>query len=336
MANKNRILTLLQILSENTDADHLMSTSQVRKALEDKGMIVTVQTLRDDIASLKEAGYQIVIREKTGRPTEYGLLRKDWSRAELRLLADAVSSAQFIPIVRSRELIRKLAKLQGPWASEDLVPRILVSERVKARNRDMIHSVETIRKAIRSNRKITFRYLRYTPNMKQVPRHAGTPDEHYTVSPYATVWNDDRYYLVGWSDRRNAVTVFRLDRMEVPVILPQARKETPAGFDIRDYTDKVFRMYGGPEETVTLRCRMEILDQVIDRFGDGIQLEDVTEEFFTVKVPVCLSTTFYGWVFMFTGQMTIEAPDYVAREYAGYLEKALDDVLAGGQEELPE
>ncbi|MCR4885075.1 MAG: WYL domain-containing protein [Clostridiales bacterium] len=141
------------------------------------------------------------------------------------------------------------------------------------------------------------------------------------------MWNDDRYYLVGWLDKRQNVNVFRIDRMEVPKQLSNRRVLPPEGFDIRDYTDKMFRMYSGPEEEVTLKCRMEILDQVIDRFGDGIELKDVRKDSFTVTVSVNLSTTFYAWVFQFVGKMNIAGPEHVKTAYAGYLENALDDVL---------
>ena len=190
----------------------------------------------------------------------------------------------------------------------------------------MIYAVQEIRRAIDRNKKIRFRYLEYNTEKEQVVKHKGTEEEWYVVSPYATVWNDDRYYLVGWSDRREKVVVFRIDRMEVPKQLPNRRVPEPEGFDIRDYTDKVFRMYGGQEEKVTLRCSMEILDQVIDRFGDGIEIKP-GKKHFTVTVPVSLSTTFYAWVFQYVGKMSIISPEYVREAYAGYLEEALDDVL---------
>ena len=82
------------------------------------------------------------------------------------------------------------------------VPQILISERVKAKNKDMIYSVQAIRRAIDRNKKISFRYLQYNTDKQQVPKQQGTKEEEYVVSPYATVWNDDRYYLVGWSDKR--------------------------------------------------------------------------------------------------------------------------------------
>ena len=190
----------------------------------------------------------------------------------------------------------------------------------------MIYAVQEIRRAIDRNKKIRFRYLEYNTEKQQVRKHEGTDEEWYVVSPYATVWNDDRYYLVGWSDKRNKVTVFRIDRMEVPKQLPNNRVPEPDYFDVRDYTDKVFRMYGGPEEKVTLRCDLEILDQVIDRFGDGIEIRP-GKKHFTVSVPVSLSTTFYAWVFQYVGKMSIISPEYVREAYAGYLEEALDDVL---------
>ena len=71
---------------------------------------------------------------------------------------------------------------------------------------------------------------------------------------------------------------------------------------------------------------MEILDQVIDRFGDGVEIRPGRKHF-TVTVPVSLSTTFFAWVFQYVGKMSILAPEYVREKHAGYLEDALDDAL---------
>lgn len=327
METKERILILLQYLQNNSDDDRSVSAADIRRMFRERGESVSPPTLRGDIASLQKSGYEIEIREDNGIGTFYRFLDREWSRPELQILVDAVSAAQFIPQARSEELIRKLSPMAGPSHKEELVPQILVSEHVKAKNKNMIYSVQAIRKAIERDRKISFRYLQFNLNREQVPKHAGTPEEQYTVSPYATVWNDDRYYLVGWSDKRNKVAVYRIDRMEVPKQLTKKRVPPPDGFDIRDYTDKVFRMYGGPEEEVTLRCSMEILDQVIDRFGDGVELKPGHNGHFMITVPVSLSTTFYAWVFQFVGKMSIVSPEHVREAYAGYLSEAIDEVL---------
>ena len=326
---KDRLLVLLQILQEHTDDETALTTAELLRLMEAEGQEGCKRTLRRNIQSLQNCGYNIDIRETNGMPTEYAYLGRPWSMQELQILVDAVSAAQFIPLEKSRNLVGKLSVMAGPSHVEELVPQILVSEHVKAKNAHMIYSVHVIRKAIERNRKISFRYLRFTAEGKQVPKHGKTPEEWYVVSPYATVWNDDRYYLVGWSDRDGETRVYRIDRMQDAKQLPNKRESAPEGFDVRDYTDKVFRMYGGPEEEVTLKFSAEILDQVYDRFGTGITLKAARKDSFTVTVPVSLSTTFYAWVFQFVGQMNIIAPEHVREAYAGYLGQALDDALGG-------
>ena len=322
---KDRLLVLLKMLQEKSDDETWLTTADLRSALEAEGHDCSVRTLRRDIQALNNCGYEVSVREEDGKYTKYAWMGRKLSMPDLQILVDAVSAAQFIPQKRSEELTKTLSEMAGPSHIRELKPEILVSEHVKAKNRNMIYSVQEIRRAIDRDKKIRFRYLEYNTDRQQVRKHEGTPEEWYVVSPYATVWNDDRYYLVGWSDKRNAVNVFRIDRMEVPKQLPNKRVPAPADFDVRDYTDKVFRMYGGEEEQVTLRCKREILDQVIDRFGDGIELKNIRAGSFTVTVPVSLSTTFYAWVFQYVGKMTIRKPDYVREEYAAYLQKALED-----------
>ncbi len=206
---------------------------------------------------------------------------------------------------------------------------VAANEKLKENyNRHQDYSVQYIRKAIEGDRQISFQYLRYTPQKKQVPKHpAGGSGTDYVVSPYATVWNNDRYYLVGWSHRREKVTTFRIDRMKVPEVLDRKRLPPPEGFDVRDYTDKVFWMFDGPKETVTLRCRTGILDQVIDRFGEDVDLKVLDSSMFDVKVPVSVSSTFFAWVFQFTGEMRILGPGHVREKYAEMLEDAIDVTL---------
>ena len=332
MMVKDRLLVLLQILQEHTDDETWMTTAEILDRMAKEGQEGCIRTLRRNIVTLRNCGYDIGIRETNGGPTEYAWLGRDWSMPELRILVDAVAAAQFLSPEKSRKLIAKLSGMAGPSHADELKPRILVSENVKAKNNYMINTVDAVRKAIDRNKKITFRYLQYDEHKEQHPKHAGTEDERYVISPYATVWNNDRYYLVGWSDRRKQVVTFRIDRMQETKQLAQKRVPAPEDFNIRDYTEKVFRMYSGPEETVTLRCSLAIMDQVIDRFGEGVEVKDVEVEtvkgektgYFTITVPVNLSTTFYSWVFTYVGQMKILGPEYVREEYTGYLKQAMD------------
>ena len=327
MATKNRIVYLMQYLQENSDENHPVTTAQIRDEMAKRGCPIIISTLRDDIESLRNAGYDIQVNETEGMSTTYSWLERKWDAPELQVLIDAVCSAQFIPEQKSKELIAKLISMAGPSQRDTLEPRILISEHIKAKNKNMIYTVQAIQKAIKKDRKISFKYLHYNFDKEQVPKHEGTPAEEYIVSPYATVWNNDRYYLVGYSDSHKDVITYRIDRMKVPKQIARKRVPEPATFNVQDYVDKVFWMFKGPVDEVTLRCKHEILDQVIDRFGEGIDFKNITKKTFDVTVPVCISGTFYAWVTQFVGEMVIVAPEHVRQAYAGYLTEAIDDAL---------
>ncbi len=327
MAVKNRILLLKEYLEEHSDEGHSVTTGEIRKYLEEQGCPVTTPTLRTDIESLRESGYDVTQRDFEGMPTRYVWTDREWSEPEVQILVDAVSSAQFITRKKSGELIRKLAKMAGPSSRDRLQPRIMVSENIKAPNEQILYIVQAVRDAIREDKKISFRYYDYNTEKKRIPKHEGSAEKRYRVSPYATIWNNDRYYLVGWSDERKEINTYRIDRMETPKILERQRVPEPEGFCVRDYTDKVFWMFSGPEEEVTLRCRNAIMDQVIDKFGEQVEVKNVRGGTFDVTVPVSISGTFYAWVFQFVGEMNIIAPGHVKDAYAEYLQEAIDDVL---------
>lgn len=327
MATKNRIVYLMRYLQENSDENHPVTTAQIREEMAQKGCPIIIPTLRDDIESLQNAGYDIQVNETEGMSTTYSWLDREWSLPELQILVDAVSSSQFITKEKSRELIDKLVRMGAPSLRENLKPQILVSEHVKAPNQQILLSVQAIRRAIDRDRKITFKYMQYNTDKVQVPRHAGTPEEDYVVSPYATIWNNDRYYLVGYSDKRKEVNTFRVDRMTKVKQIQKKRVPEPEDFNIQDYTDKVFWMYDGNEEEVTLCCKRHLMDQMIDKFGEGVNVSNVRRETFDITVPVHISGTFYAWVTQFIGEMTITGPGHVRDAYAEFLQEGIDDVL---------
>ncbi len=327
MATKNRIVYLMKFLQENSDENHPVTTAEIRDEMAKRGCPIIISTLRDDIESLQSAGYDIQVNETEGMSTTYSWLDREWSMPELQILVDAVSSSQFITTEKSHELIDKLVRMGAPSLRESLKPQILVSEHVKAPNKQILLSVQAIRRAIDRDRKITFKYMQYNTDKVQVPRHAGTPEEDYIVSPYATIWNSDRYYLVGYSDKRKEVNTFRIDRMAKVRQIQKNRFPEPDDFNIQDYTDKVFWMYDGNEEEVTLRCKRHLMDQVIDKFGEGVSVKNVRRETFDITVPVHITGTFYAWVTQFIGEMTIIEPGHVRIAYADYLKDGIDDVL---------
>ncbi len=324
MDTKERILMLLQYLTDNTDEETDATNVGIRQMFREKGESVSMPTLRDDIASLRKAGYDIVVEEKNGVGTYYRFLGRDWSPQELQILTDAVSAGQFLTSEKTGMLIEKLKQMAGPSERQKLQPSIMTARHVKAPNEQLLHTVEKIQEAIDADRRITFRHDMYNAQLQRVAKHGGY---EYEVSPYATIWKEDRYYLVGWSEKHSNIAIFRIDRMELPKIIRKKRHPVPDSLHLEDHSDKIFSMFDGPEETVILRCRPHLMNVIVDRFGTDLNILRRDEDSLDISVTVHLSPTFYGWLFQFAGEMTVIAPEQVCEQYAMRLQAAIDDVL---------
>ena len=184
---------------------------------------------------------------------------------------------------------------------------------MKAENEQVLLVIQDVRRAIRLNRRISFAYMTHDVQEGKIEKHGG---QRYIVSPYATVWKEDRYYVIGWSEKHEKVATFRIDRISRPQVLKTPRREQPEDYNLQDYLDKAFRMYGkGREETVTLRCKNEMLDQIYDRFGKKTNIQPTQPGWFETTADVILSGTFYAWLFQYVGDIILAAPESAAQEY---------------------
>lgn len=321
MTNKTRVLYLLQYMKEQSDEGKAVTNTDIKNFFLSRGEKVTLPTIRDDIASLREAGYDISVREMNGVATYYKFLDREWTLPELQILIDAVSSGQFISPEKSRQMIQKLKLMAGPTEREQLEPGILVSEQMKAPNEQILYIIQAIKEAIQNDEQICFQHFEYNGEKERVPKHDGYV---YTVSPYAMIWKKDRYYLIGWSEKHGKVTHFRIDRMGMPKSNHRYRRPAPKDFCLEDRTDKIFSMFDGPEETVTLRCKPEVIGQVIDQFGDDIRICKTQDERLDITVTVHISPTFFGWLFQYVGEMTLIAPDSVCQKYVVMMKNGID------------
>lgn len=315
---KSRLLVLAGMFINHTDENNQKTVADIIEFLKDQGVHTSVRTLRDDIEILNNHGFDIV-RVPT-RPVRYFMGSRIFELPELKLLIDAVSSSRFITQKKSRELAKKLTAEASEFQRKELRRNITATHRVKANNEQIYYTVDTVNEAINKGKKISFKYTEYTPELKKVFRNDG---EEYTLSPYALFWNEDYYYVVGWSDKHENVSVFRADRLYKPEILNEKAVKRPEDFSLEAYSKQVFEMYDGEPVSVRLGCRNDLAKYVVDRFGDKLETKPLSSESFEVTVEVALSPTFYGWLFGFAGGIRILGPSEVIAEYNEMLNSAL-------------
>ena len=107
---KYRIVYLYQLLVENSDESHPLSTVEIIDLLKTKYDIdVNRNTLGKDLEVMKQGGLPIEIIHSTQNKYYYdGQL---FDLAELKVLIDAVLSSKFITEKKSQELIKRLLAL---------------------------------------------------------------------------------------------------------------------------------------------------------------------------------------------------------------------------------
>ena len=307
---KKRLLMLIKLLQDHTDEDHPVSTRDIMAYYKENGMSSDRKTLDADIKLLQEQGFDLIKIKSS--PNKYYIASREFELPELKLLIDAVQSSRFITEKKSRELSKKLAGLASEEQARELNRHTEVNGRTKSTNEKQLYTVDIITKAINSKKKIRYQYQEYDGRKKKILRNNG---EVYVLSPYMLYWNEDFYYVVGYSDKRETITAFRVNRIVNIVLINEKAVKRPKGFKVSNYSDSIFGMYSGPETEVELECRNDLMKYIIDRFGEKIKVRPTENGTFLKTVTVELSPVFYGWVFQFGGGIKIRSPKEAIEEY---------------------
>lgn len=307
---KKRLLMLIKLLQDHTDEDHPVSTRDIMAYYKENGMSSDRKTLDADIKLLQEQGFDLIKIKSS--PNKYYIASREFELPELKLLIDAVQSSRFITEKKSRELSKKLAGLASAEQAKELDRHTGVNGRAKSTNEQQLYTVDTITKAINEKKKIRYQYQEYDGRKRKILRNNG---EVYILSPYMLYWNEDFYYVVGYSDKRECITAFRVDRIVNIEITDAKAVKKPKGFKVSDYSSSIFGMYSGPEAEVELECRNDLMKYIIDRFGEKIKVRPTENGTFLTTVTVELSPVFYGWVFQFGGGIKIVEPNEAIKQY---------------------
>lgn len=321
-SNKIKLLKLMEMLRQETDEAHPLRRTEICERLAKDGIGCDIRTLSKDIAVLNDYGFEVMIR-KEDHENFYYVEDRSFSVPELKILIDAVQAASFITEKKTADLIEKIAELGGSNRAAILKDNIVHFNTRKHGNEAIYYNVDTIETAIQQDKKIIFRYFDIDENGARVYRRDG---HHYVVEPVALVFNDDNYYLMSYSSKHENTANYRLDRMDsverVDEDITDKAKELRES--IAGYTESVFKMYGGELQDVTLQFDQKLIGAVYDKFGEGTRMLRINDTTCVAAVKAQISPTFWGWLFQFGGQMTINSPEQLKEEYLKQAQQLLN------------
>ena len=243
---------------------------------------------------------------------QYHVLSRDFDIAELRILIDVVCSMKSLPHCKAKDLTKKLARLGGP-SCDLLMETINIESIPRTDNSQIYYIIDAVLKAKTTNKQIAFKYYEYSTQVKKALKNGG---KKYTVSPYQLVCTNEFYYLLGYSEKHKKITAFRVDRIcGIPELVNEAGSSEPEEMNVEKYVSESNHMMSGDMVTVTLRFDRSVLDAIVDRFGQEMDLTFSTKNECIAKVDVALNNVFFAWVFGFDGKVMIAGPSNVQDQF---------------------
>lgn len=307
--SKLKILYIVDILRKYSDEENPINATEICEHLASYGVKAERKAIYDDIENLIFYGYDII---KTRTPRAgFFMASRELEIPEIYLLTDAVQSAGFITPKKTRELMAKLGSMLSEEQARVRSKSTYIEYRNKCANEEIYISIDTVRQAIETGKKISLKYLK---RVVDETRRVITTEKQMTVSPYALVWMEDHYYLVCNNEKYDNLMHLRLDRMKMVRITDEGYRhfsevsEYSETFDIADYASKTFNMFGGALKEIELSCSNHILEQVIDRFSEQIFIKDVGEGKFSFSHKALISEGLVSWILQFGVDIEVLAP----------------------------
>ena len=206
--SKVKVLYLLKILREETNAEHGLTMPQIIQKLAEHGVSAERKSIYADLDALREFG--VDVHRYPTSPVEYGIVPGEFSLEELMVMVDAVQSCRAITQRQADSLVRSIKRLTNKEDRKVLDRCIHVEGRIKSKSDSVLSTVDRIHNAIRSKSSVTLVYKRASSADGALAPSRG---KKHKVTPIEVTYDDGFYYLTAWDEESEDVREFRLDRI---------------------------------------------------------------------------------------------------------------------------
>ncbi len=306
---KLRLLYIIDILSKKSDEEHPMSATQIMEYLrKDYGIECERKTIYDCIECLNEYGYEII---KSQSPRGYFMTPYYFEPAELRLLIDAVQSADFISAKKTKSLIKKFSSFASEYQYKRIEKQVYIDNRNKCANENLFIIIDILSSAIISRKQVEVVYRKRKIVDGKTARYE---EKTMIINPYALIWSDDHYYLVGNYSKYDNLIHLRIDRLKnVKVLDTYSRHFSEVSpyqkvFDIADYSNKHLSMFSGEIKPVEMICNNSMIEDFIDQFGEKVSMKPFDDENFIAKIDVAVTDGLVAWVMQYGNKIKVKSP----------------------------
>lgn len=298
---KIKLLYVLEALYK-TDEDHGMNANTLLDYLQEKGIKSERKSVARDITVLQSYGYPIE-RSRDNRKGFY-MAEHPLDDFEIKMIADAVTSAKFITYNDAQKILQKLRMIASPNGNDIIENQTFLDPDGMSKNNTVKYNIDSIIKAIKKGKKIAFQYYEINPDGSLKLKRDG---HRYVISPYYLVWVNNGYFLIGNSQSHNHFTHFHVEMITHLEILEEDSRskleieEYTDTFNLQSYLKEKVNMYSnGKPVRVTINGSRQIVKDFKIQFGDDARISPLKNDRFKASVKVSVNEGFIRWLSQFS------------------------------------
>ncbi len=306
---KLRLLYIIDILSRKSDEEHPISATKIMEYLrDDYGIECERKTVYDCIECLNKYGYEIINSQS---PRGYFMTPYYFEPAELRLLIDAVQSADFISAKKTKLLIKKFSSFASEYQYKRIEKQVYIDNRNKCANENLFIIIDILSSAISTRKQVEVTYRRRKIVDGKTARYE---EKTMIINPYALIWSNDHYYLIGNYSKYDNLIHLRIDRLKnVKILDIYSRHFSEVSpyrnvFDTADYSKKHLSMFSGDIKPIELICNNSMIEDFIDKFGEKCFMKPFDENHFLAKTDVAVTDGLASWVMQYGDKVKVKSP----------------------------
>lgn len=279
-----KALYVLNVLRKYTDENHILKATEIRDKIEELYKVdIDTRTVKRIINLLKykeELGYDISTQPENRKG--YFLYRDpdtDFEPGEIRTIIDTFNYSNYIEKSIADAIIKKCKNLQNIYENQKLSEYKIYANDTKTDNKEVLMNIEDIQEAIYEKAMIEFEYWKYELNPTLKKEKVGL----IKATPYAIVYNLQQFYLIALKQNREEMYVYRIDRIKnVNRLNQDGNYEKFSDKEIEKYIKSNVSMFSGNPQEVEAKCKMNLLDNVIELYGKEVKINRINDEYFKV------------------------------------------------------
>lgn len=253
------------------------------------GVDVDRRTIYAYIRDMKALGIDVSDYDKSKEG--YYINSNCFEASEVRFLADAVLTSNFVTRRRTEAILEKLRTFNSIYQNKDFLKDVYIEDIPKSTNEDVFVSMARISEAIKFSRKIRFNYCEYNyfRELECKVDENGNLRE-FVKSPVHMVLRDKNYYLVCADEDSEVFQYFRIDMMLNVFVIEDERimdlselvdcrsvdcKNTSdfSQFTSRNVSiDNNVNIFPRRINIVMVEFKKNLMESLLDEFGDYIYI----------------------------------------------------------------